>query len=109
LRAGGADDGASPIEGEIPAAVRARFSAVSEAALREPRHRPFLVARLMEEGSGEELRWLVAEVGRDPLVALLGSRGGRQLSRRSRAFWERVLGIASATPHPLARELWPLA
>jgi len=106
----GASEGdAAPIAGEIPAAVRARFSTISEAALREPRHRPFLVGRLMEEGSGEELRWLVAEVGPAPLVALLRSRGGRLLSRRSRAFWERVLGVASAASHPLARELWPLA
>jgi hypothetical protein len=63
----------------------------------------------MEEGDGEELRWLLAAVGRAPLAALLAAHGGRRLSRRSRAFWSRVLGVASAPGHPLARELWPLA
>jgi hypothetical protein len=63
----------------------------------------------MEEGDGDELRWLLATVGRAPLAALLARHGGRRLSRRSRAFWERLLGVASAPPHPLAQELWPLA
>jgi hypothetical protein len=110
-RAAGANDGggAAAIGGEIPPAVRARFAHPSDATLRDPHNLPFLVARLMEEGSGAELRWLVGAVGREPLVALLRDRGGRQLSRRSRAFWQRVLGVASAPAHPLARDLWPLA
>jgi hypothetical protein len=48
-------------------------------------------------------------VGREALASLLERRGGRALSRRSRAFWERVLGATSAPPHRLAHELWPLA
>ncbi len=87
--------------------MRERFAGYSEATLVAPAHHAFLAARLMEEGDGEELRWLLATVGREALVDLLATRGGRLLSRRSRAFWERVLAAESAPPHPLARELWP--
>ncbi len=93
----------------LPPAVRDRFPGYDEATLLDLAHRSFVALRLMEEGSGEELRWLLRTVGRDPLADLVERRGGRALSRRSRAFWERVLGIASSPPHPLAHELWPLA
>jgi len=93
----------------LPATVRQRFAGYAEHELRAPAHRDFLAARLMEEGSGGDLRWLVRTIGRDALASLLERRGGRALSRRSRAFWERVLGVRSAPPHPLAHELWPLA
>ena len=100
-------------EGEassLPAAVRERFSGYDDAELSAATHRDFLIARLMEEGDGAELRWLSRACGRDALVSLLARRGGRALSRRSRAFWERVLDVRSAAaPHPLAHELWPLA
>ena len=89
--------------------MRDRFPGYDEATLRDAAHREFVALRLMEEGSGEELRWLLHAVGRDALAALVARRGGRVLSRRSRAFWERVLGVASSPPHPLAHELWPLA
>ena len=93
----------------LPAAVRERFSGYDDAELSAATHRDFLIARLMEEGDGAELRWLVRTFGRDALASLLARRGGRALSRRSRAFWERLLGVRSAAPHPLAHELWPLA
>jgi hypothetical protein len=86
-----------------------RFHGYREGDVFEPAHRDFLVARLMEEGDGAELRWLVRTYGRDALASLLARRGGRALSRRSRAFWECVLGARSAAAHPLAHELWPLA
>jgi len=89
--------------------VSDRFPGYAEATLLDPANRDFLALRLLEEGSGDELRWLVRLVGRDALVSLVGRRGGRALSRRSRAYWERVLGVASSDPHPLAHELWPLA
>lgn len=89
--------------------MRDRFAGYDEATLLEPAHRPFVALRLMEEGSGEELRWLLRTVDSAALAALVEHRGGRALSRRSRAFWEHVLGVTSALPHPLAHELWPLA
>jgi hypothetical protein len=93
----------------LPPAVAARFWGYDREALRQPAHRDFVAARLLEEGSGDDLRWLLAAIGREPLAALLAARGGRVLSRRSRAFWERLLGVGGAPPPPLAAELWPLA
>lgn len=53
---------------------------------------PFLIGRLLEDGDGTDLRWLVASVSGADLAAWLARRGGRQLSARSRAFWRVVLG-----------------
>lgn len=106
-RAGESDcDGAVS---SLPPVVGGRFPGYAESELLAPAHRDFFVARLMEEGDSGELRWLVRSLGNGALTSLLARRGGRALSRRSRAFWERVLGVRSAPPHELARELWPLA
>jgi hypothetical protein len=107
--AGGAESERELDAASLPAAVHDRFAGYADSDLLDPAHRDFLAARLMEEGSGEELRWLLRAVGSGPLAALLARRGGRALSRRSRAFWERLLDVRSAPPHPLAHELWPLA
>jgi hypothetical protein len=101
--------GASRRAVRLPAAVRGRFPGYPESVLSDPAHRDFLASRLMEEGSGEELRWLVDTVGAAMMASLLERRGGRLLSRRSRAFWSRVLRARSGAPHELAAELWPLA
>jgi hypothetical protein len=93
----------------IPASVRARFPGVDEAALGAAAYRDFLVVRLLEEGDGAELAWLVRAAGRDALADIVARRGGRLLSRRSRVFWQRLLGVDAPAAHPLARELWPLA
>jgi len=100
------DEGAAT---SLPWAVRQRFLGYPERELLDPAHRDHLIARLMEHADGAELRWLVRACGRDALASLLARRGGRALSRRSRAFWDRVLGVRSSPPQPLAHELWPLA
>jgi hypothetical protein len=107
VNAGAATD-PSPLP-ELPAAVRVRFSGYDEAALCQPGYRPFVIGRLLEEGTGEELRWLLATVGKPALAAFVRAHGGRALSRRSRAFWQRVLAVEAAAPPPLVSELWPLA
>jgi len=93
----------------VNGALADRFFGYDAGDVLDPANRDFLIARLMEEGTGEELHRLLRTVGREPLASLLERRGGRALSRRSRAFWERVLGVHSAPSHPLAHELWPLA
>jgi hypothetical protein len=93
----------------LPAAVRERFDGYPEATLRDPRHRTFVVLRLLEEGAGDELRWLADAVGAPALANCVRQHGGRALSRRSRAFWQRVLGVEVTPPPAVARELWPLA
>jgi hypothetical protein len=92
----------------LPAAVRARFWGYEEGELRDPAHRGFVIARLLEEGEGDELRWLTAAVERDGLAAWL-ARHGAALSHRSRAFWCTVLGVPPPPPRPLAADLWPLS
>ena len=73
-----------------------------------PAAHPFLLGRLLEDGDSADLRQLFAEVPESAAAAWLASRGGRQLSVRSRAFWEVVLRTPSVPPSPDASALWPL-
>lgn len=69
---------------------------------------PYVVGRLLEDGDGADLRWLFAHVAEEAAADWLRKRGGRQLSARSRAFWEVILGVPAGPPAEAARELWPL-
>jgi len=69
----------------------------------------FLYARLLEDGGGADLRWLFRVAGEPAVAAWLAQHGGRALSRRSRAYWEIVLGVSAPAPSEAAHELWPLA
>lgn len=69
---------------------------------------PFLIARLLEDGDAADLGWLTGNVPESELASWLESRGGRQLSVRSRAFWELVLDRRAGPEAPARRELWPL-
>jgi hypothetical protein len=69
---------------------------------------PFLIARLLEDGDEADLRWLTRSVPETDLAAWLEQRGGRQLSIRSRAFWEAVLDRPAGGEVPVRKELWPL-
>ena len=68
----------------------------------------FLVGRLLEDGETGDLQWLTTAVSEECLVDWLRRRAARQLSRRSRAFWEIVLGCQAEEPLFDSRELWPL-
>lgn len=100
MSGGGAD------AGPLPAGVRRLFFAYPEAELTAATD--FLIARLLEEGDSEDLAWLVRRCGAERLGTWLAERGGRQLSRRSRAFWRRVLGVEPGPAAAVAEELWPL-
>lgn len=67
------------------------------------------VAVLLEDGSAVELRWLVRQRPEAWLRRWVEEHGQRRLSRRSRAFWSRILGIRLSEAPPAARALWPLA
>ena len=72
---------------------------------------PQVIARLFEDGDARDLAWLTAAVSEERLGAWLERHGGRQLSRRSRAFWEAVLGRPAGPRPPLdhiGSALWPL-
>lgn len=86
----------------LPAGARRLFPHYREEDLTPD----LLVARLLEDGGGDDLAWLVGVYGEERLAAWLVERGGRQLSARSRAFWQIVLGREAA--RPLACDLWPL-
>jgi hypothetical protein len=72
---------------------------------------PHVIARLFEDGDARDLAWLTAAVPEERLAAWLERHGRRQLSRRSRAFWEVVLGLHAGPPptqEHAGSELWPL-
>lgn len=75
----------------------------------DPEHeRPYLLARLLEEGESADLRWLTEVVPEGEIAAWFATSGGRALTHRSRAFWRLVLAVEPAPPASVATELWPL-
>jgi hypothetical protein len=72
-------------------------------------HRGHLIARLLEDGDGTDLRWLSEQIGEGEMAAWLRREGGRVLSHRSRVYWELVLGVEAGGSRPRAGELWPAA
>ncbi|MCB1053994.1 MAG: hypothetical protein KDD11_00600 [Acidobacteria bacterium] len=90
--------------GSPPPASLARLFPEWPGALPSPRD-PLVVGRLLEDGEEADLRWLTKTVGEAELACWLGRRGGRQLSRRSRAFWQLLLGTESPPPE-IVEELW---
>ncbi|MEZ5330705.1 MAG: hypothetical protein R2991_01330 [Thermoanaerobaculia bacterium] len=69
---------------------------------------PFLLARVLEDGDSSDCAALLSRLGEDTARRWLASRGGRQLSRRSRRYWSRILRVEASAAHPLAEEIWPL-
>jgi hypothetical protein len=69
---------------------------------------PLLIARLLEDGDSHDLAWLCRTLPEAELALWLEARGGRQLSVRSRAFWEVVLGREAGPEAPSRSDLWPL-
>jgi hypothetical protein len=100
---------------ETPAGALRLFPDHDPDVLAAPEGRPLLIARLLEDGDSADLAWLVRNIPEPELAAWLGRRGARQLSVRSRAFWELMLGAGGAAaggayPETAAavRELWLL-
>lgn len=89
---------------ELPSETRRLFPGCTEL----DEGLPFLIARLLEDGDAADLRWLCGTVAESELAGWLESRGGRQLSVRSRAFWELVLARRAGGEVSVGRELWPL-
>lgn len=67
-----------------------------------------MIARLLEDGDGADLAWLCEAVPEADLAAWLGRHGRRKLSRRSRAFWQVVLGAPAVAGNETGSALWPL-
>ncbi|HEX7184413.1 MAG TPA: hypothetical protein VF756_21480 [Thermoanaerobaculia bacterium] len=92
----------------IPPGTRRLFPGYEE---RDLQGSSLLIARLLEDGDREDLAWLTSTLTEEDLAGWLGRHGGRQLSRRSRAFWEAVLAPLDnpGGDRPDAGDLlWPL-
>ena len=70
---------------------------------------PFALARLLEDGSAQDLRALFAVLDESSARAWFLAHGARALSRRSRAFWRLVLGAETPRPTAEPHPFWPLA
>ncbi len=90
---------------DLPEETRRLFPGYSEAELEAS---PFLIGRLLEDGDSHDLAWLCRIFPEAELALWLEARGGRQLSVRSRLFWEVVLGREAGEGAPSGRALWPL-
>ena len=91
---------------ELPATTLRLFAGYNPAELTPGSG--FVIGRLLEEGEEADLHWLAAHVTEQQLGDWLAGPGGRQLSRRGRAFWQLVLGREAGKPAAGAEELWPL-
>jgi len=94
----------------LPAGARRLFPYHAPEELTAERAPGLLIPRLLEDGDAADLAWLSGAYGEERLAAWIAARGGRQLSRRSRAFWAVVLDASPSEPPPAraAADLWPL-
>lgn len=94
----------------LPPGVRRLFPHYDEDDLDPRRASAFLISRLLEDGDAADLAWLGRTLGEPELASWLESHGGRQLSTRSRAFWELILGRPAGPEADSATRsaLWPL-
>lgn len=78
---------------QVPAALRRFFWDVPVSSLSVDRHRDFILARLLEEGDRQALRWLFRVYPRDCVASFLKGRGAAALSRRAWHFWASQVGL----------------
>ena len=89
----------------LPEETRRLFPGYSEPELEAS---PLLIGRLLEDGDSRDLAWLCRTLPEAELALWLEARGGRQLSVRSRAFWEIVLDRKAGPEASSRSALWPL-
>jgi hypothetical protein len=94
----------------LPAGTRRLFPDSVAADLSPERAPSLLISRLLEDGDAADLAWLLRTLPEAEIAAWVERHGGRQLSRRSRAFWQAVLGVEAklSENHSAAEALWPL-
>ena len=98
----------SPKLESLPLPIRRLFPHHDLSLVVAPESRSFLIAKLLEEGDREDLRWLIDRVGEEKLKVWLEKKGGRALSRRSRLFWQWVLAGEAGAKAEVREALWPL-
>lgn len=77
----------------VPSRLRRFFWDVRLSELSVDQHRDFIVARVLESGDREALRWLLRTYSRDALTAFLSGRGAELLTRRAWTFWCLFVGL----------------
>jgi len=92
----------------LPEGARRLFAHWADKDLTPDRAPSLRIARLLEDGDATDLAGLLETTPEKEIAAWLARHGGRQLSRRSRAFWEAVLGVEAGPAVPEAKALWPL-
>lgn len=92
---------------KMPADARRLFPHYEDEALDLRHGRSLILSRLLEDGDGADLAWLMANVPEEEIAEWFGRHGGRQLSARSRELWRVVLGQEPGPVHPETRALWP--
>jgi hypothetical protein len=94
---------------QIPEETRRLFPGLSSGDMEQDLGAsPFLIGRLLEDGDSRDLAWLCRTLPEAELALWLEARGGRQLSVRSRAFWEVVLDRPAGPEAASRSALWPL-
>ena len=91
----------------LPATALRLFPGYAEAELDLEGSATLVISRLLEDGDAADLAWLTAAFSEPALGDWLARHGGRLLSRRSRAFWELMLGREAGPATPGAGALWP--
>ena len=97
-----------PEDHPAPASLARLFpDDVATPLVADARYRDFVIARVLERGDSEDVRWLVHRFGEAALTASLQGRRARRLDRRNRVFWRLVLGPVAFAP--MTASTWPLA
>ncbi len=92
----------------LPIGTRRLFPDHAEADLSPERSPSLLISRLLEDGDAADLAWLLEVFPEAEIAVWVARHGGRQLSRRSGAFWGALLGVDPGPADPAAEALWPL-
>lgn len=91
----------------LPDATRRLFPGYEPEALTAPGCRDFLIARLLDEGDSDDLRWLFSQLGTDEVRQRLDGPCRGKLSARSERFWRLVLDLTPLAPPAAGDEIWP--
>ena len=67
----------------------------------------FVIARLLEDGDGSDLRWLTSIFSETELSSWLNRHGSRLLTRRSLGFWRAVFDRPAPEISRPGEQLWP--
>jgi len=82
-----------PAASDLPSAVRDLLWDVAPGEMCLPRHRDFLIGRILTRGTWAAVDWLRRELTEAAIAEYLHRTRGRLLSPRQLRFWELVLGL----------------